>query len=377
VAHAAADRAGSREDQARARTAAQDKANTAGKSAPASRPAENTGAVNQALQELYRIPRSAAGPRQFGQTDRNNGSSRSQARTEEAAPRRFGFTGRGEAPRPAITENMGRQHDNAIRNSVSELPIGDPNRRPPVGEHITQTPPSGPAVPREDSVTAYNWGPYTDDRYETPPDTLDDRDAGQDLEPNRFGFVRGQQQNQQPGWAGRASARGQSLLSSSSSYMGRGLAAFRAGQYRTAAKHFKMAHENNQGDPSAMIYSAHAFFAIGRYQDAANFLRKAFALEPRIALLNYDMRDDYGNKADFEQQMRALNNAIASAPRDIDRLTFLGYALLYSDQPDRAFEVLTRARSFAPKDKLVALLYDSTLPPDPATPAGSARQGER
>ena len=320
VAPAVADSVESRETRGCAETTTSDKTDTARKSSPASRPTDNAGAVSQALQELYRIPRPAAGPRAVGPASRNARSAQSQPHANDLVPHRFGFTGRAEAPRRAVVEN---------------------------------------AAPKR--------GVYTNDRYETPQGTPDEQYAEENLEPSRFGFVRGRQSAD---WAARASARGESLLSSSSSYLGRGLAAFRAGQYRMAAKHFKMAHENNLGDPSAMIYSAHAFFAIGRYQDAANFLRKAFTLEPRIALLDYDIRDDYGNKADFELHMRALNNAIVSAPRDLDRLTFLGYALLYSDQPDRAFEVLTRARSIAPQDKLVALLYDSTLPPDPATPAG-------
>lgn len=298
--------------------------------------ASKGGAVNQALTKLYRIPV----PKQRSRSEPNRVISKSR---------------------------MGHQHSDAIRNSISERSLSDPLQQPATGGHIVRNPPAGPAIPREQSLTASNWGPYTNDAYEgdapaEPQEQYVPHD-NQPAEPYRFGFVRGPLQRQQ--WAARSLARGRAVLSSASMQFDRGLAAFRSGQYRTAVKYFKLSSELNQGDPAAMIYSAHALFAIGRYREGTAFLRKAFALEPRIAMLTYDMRDDYPDKAEFDRQVRALYNAITASPYDMDRLVMLGYVYNYSDRVDLAFKVLTRARAIDPRDNLVKLLYESTNPPDP------------
>lgn len=314
----------------------------------ATQPAGADGSVSRALTELYRIPRP-------GQTSAGSDANRAPGASTGAAPRQFGNAGRGEAPRQAISEQnrMGYQHSDAIRNSVTTPPMS-------VGARPAN---AQPAVPVESSLTAHNWSPYPDPALPGGGDAMGtlQQDSSSDSEDYRFGFTEGYQYGR---WAQRGGARVQSVLAHANNELSRGLAAFRSAQYRTAAKYFKLASDSNRGDPSAMIYSAHALFAIGRYQEAAAFLRKAFALEPRISLLTYDMRDDYQDKGEFEQQLRALNNAVVSSPRDLDRLLVLGYVHNYSDQPDRAFEVLNRARMLAPKDKLIQRLYESTNPPD-------------
>lgn len=334
-------------------------------SAATSRPTESTagrdGSVTQALTRLYRIPRSSAS-RQFGRASGSDRYVSQETGAGQAKPRQFSTAGRGEAPRETVSETnrMGYQHADAIRNSVSELPVDDDLRQPENDGHIVENENTGPAIPQDDSMTAHNWGPYPDRDYE--------QGTARNNEPednSRFGFT--QQGYGRNDWAERAHARTRAGLATANSEFSRGLAAFRGGDYRIAVKHFKQASDTNRGDPAAMLYSAHALFAIGRYQESATFLRKAFALEPRISMLTYDIRDDYGNKADFNEQVRALNNAIAASPRDLDRLTVLGYVLNYTDQPDRAFDVLSRARAIAPRDNLVKLLYESTHPPDAIT----------
>ena len=177
----------------------------------------------------------------------------------------------------------------------------------------------------------------------------------------RFGFTEGYDRGQ---WDRENSEYRQSVLSHAGIQFSRGLEAFRSGEYRESVKWFKLASDMNRGDPSAMIYSAHALFAVGRYQEGATYLRKAFTLEPRIAMLTYDMRDDYGTVKDFEAQVAALQSAASAAPKNVDRLTMLGYVLNYSGQADRAYAALAKARKLDPNDKVVKTLYEATSPPD-------------
>ncbi|MBI4581976.1 MAG: hypothetical protein HY718_19920, partial [Planctomycetes bacterium] len=179
----------------------------------------------------------------------------------------------------------------------------------------------------------------------------------------RFGFLEGYDRGR---WERTSSERVESVLSHAGTHMSRGLAAFRAGQYREATKYFKLAADENQGDPAVRLYATHALFAIGRYQEGVEYLRRAFSLEPRIALLTYDLREDYGRKTDFTEQLDALDAAAKASPGNMDRLVLLGYVLNYSGQIDRAYEVLAKARKIDANDKLVKLLYEATNPPDVA-----------
>jgi hypothetical protein len=70
--------------------------------------------------------------------------------------------------------------------------------------------------------------------------------------------------------------------------------------------------ETDHGDAASRIYAGHTLFAIGRYRDGVRFLRRAFQLQPRITYLSYDIRDDYGDPADFDRQLEALREALPS-----------------------------------------------------------------
>lgn len=330
--------------------------------AAASRPSEAAGSVNQALTELYRIPRNNRPP--------------GVKRNTNAAP-----SVKNEGNR------LGLQHADAIRNSVSSLPIDDDLHRSN-GNSNTVTGNGSTAPTGGNDPAAAAWEPYFDPFYpqrRLPDNVRDWTDYRYfDGEPSRFGhgrynrmygignspqgeyfrfgFLEGYEQGQ---FDREGNERTQSLLTQASTHMGRGLAAFRNGQYREAVKHFKLASETNQGDPSAMIYTAHALFAIGRYQEGSAYLRKAFTLEPRIALLTYDMRDDYGNRQDFTEQFTALHSALKAAPTNVDRLAMFSYVLNFSGRTDDAYKLLAKARKIGPNDKIITLLYEASNPPDP------------
>jgi hypothetical protein len=165
-------------------------------------------------------------------------------------------------------------------------------------------------------------------------------------------------------WEYQAEARTESLLRSGLTSRDRGLAAFREGRYREAADAFRLACETNQGDPAAQLYAGHALFAIGRYHDGAKYLRRALELQPKITFLTYDMRDDYRDRAEFERQFAALEEALRIAPRDEDRLFMMGYVLYYGGQRDRAYEAFARLLRVDPRDGVAARLMEACQPPD-------------
>ncbi len=146
--------------------------------------------------------------------------------------------------------------------------------------------------------------------------------------------------------------------------MDKGLKLFKAGNYRQAIDAFKLAAETNQGDPAARIYAAHSLFATGRYREAMPFLTRAFELQPKLVLLDYDMRGDYGRRADFDNQVRALESALQQSPTSVERLIMLGYVRFYSGQKDTAYEPLTKAKLLDPANSVPDRLLPHCQPPD-------------
>ncbi|HOB75499.1 MAG TPA: tetratricopeptide repeat protein [Phycisphaerae bacterium] len=163
-----------------------------------------------------------------------------------------------------------------------------------------------------------------------------------------------------------SNARTGSLLQSALTSRDRGLAHFHKGQYREAADAFRLACDVNHGDPAARIYAGHALFATGRYREAVKYLRKAFELQPRIVYLTYDMRQDYPNRTDFDQQVAALREALRLAPRDSDRLFMLGYVYYYGGQREQAYSIFSQLVYWHPGDALARKLMEACQPPDVA-----------
>ncbi len=177
----------------------------------------------------------------------------------------------------------------------------------------------------------------------------------------RFGFLEGRDFAQ---FEIESNARTDANLAHAATHLDNGLTLFRSGHYAEAADAFRLAADTNQGDPAARLYAAHSLFAVGRYQEGVGYLRRAFELQPRIIYLSYDVRDDYGQRSDFDSQLEALKRAIASSPTNTDRLLMLGYLFYYTKQRDRAYPILARAAAIDPRDALVRQLLQNARPPD-------------
>jgi len=149
-----------------------------------------------------------------------------------------------------------------------------------------------------------------------------------------------------------------------------GYAAFTAGRYRWAARHFELAATLNQGDPSSRLCAAHALTALGHYDSAVRILRRAFDLEPRIVYLPVDIREAYGVRSDFEKHRESLRTAAEDQRESADLWLLLGYYYYFSDDVERASAALALAGTLRADDKLVSVLASAALPS--ASAAGSA-----
>jgi len=131
---------------------------------------------------------------------------------------------------------------------------------------------------------------------------------------------------------------------------------FRVGRYDQAAISLLGAAEKNHADPASRLHAGHALFALGQYDDAVEQLARAFELAPGLAYKDYDIRDEYGDKSDFDTQLSALEGFVAGHPNDAAAVTLLGYVTFYSQGPGAAYPYMSRAGKLDPKSYFIPKL---------------------
>lgn len=174
-------------------------------------------------------------------------------------------------------------------------------------------------------------------------------------------------QGQQQGYAqgqldATYNARTEKLLRGRDDALHAGLQAFAEGRYDQAADYFILGTELDHADAASRIHAAQALFALEQYEDAVPLVRRALELQPRLLQLKFDLRGDYGDPRDFQQQVQSFTRYLAANPKWQDGYVLLGYELLYSGQRQQAHQVLATAVSLNAADKLAAALYKASVP---------------
>lgn len=158
-------------------------------------------------------------------------------------------------------------------------------------------------------------------------------------------------------------ARDRNLIRTARAYTEKGRTLFRAGNYDGAADAFRLAASSDHGDAVSRLLAGHACFAIGKHSLALSYIRRAFQLQPKIAMLDYGLHAEYGKPADFDEHVERLRKAAEARPDSYELWTLLGYVYRYSGNRKAGEEALTRAYRIEPRDRLVRILLD--VDPDP------------
>lgn len=357
--------------------------NGAATPSPATRPAQQSdGAVQKALRNLYIVPKAAASDAEEAPQPAWRGSSSAPVRREEA---RAAEAQDENHPRlaPRWSPNLAAREQyvpqGVARKISDEGPSDADLRSAGLGEDARGTSGEWDRPYAQHSFGGYRgFGEYGYGRQGYADYRRTMRWPGYSVE--GYDAIRGPYRenfytygDNSPYGAGgsdygyfefQANARTEALLSGAITSRERGLTAFHEGRYREAVDHFRLACENNQGDPAAQLYAGHALFAIGRYRDGVRHLRRALELQPKIAYLTYDMRDDYRERGEFDRQLAALQDALRLAPRDEDRLFMLGYVLYFGGQRDRAYSAFARLAHLNPRDSLARRMMEACQPAD-------------
>ncbi len=317
--------------------------------APPPPAAVKPGAVQEALRHIATLPRPGSRPTAASQKDHPRKWS-----SDDPAP---DGTPSADAKAPAPRDTR------AERVTFGFVPVGPYGYNPYVYH-------GGRGLPDDQRrASDYRYFDGQPGRYGYGWDRYFGDDYGYNGATFRYGFNRGYDYGT---FVREGNQRTERLLVAAGTHMSRGLELFRASRFREAADAFRLASDTNQGDPAARLYAAHAHFAIGRYRDAVRYLRRALELQPKVAMLRYDIRDDYGDQAQFNAQLAALDNALSLAPQDLDRALLMGYVRLYTNDPDGAYQALSQALQLEPGDALAARLIEGCLPPDVAVDAAAA-----
>lgn len=136
--------------------------------------------------------------------------------------------------------------------------------------------------------------------------------------------------------------------------MADGHEAFRREDYSAASRAYTLAAQLNQGDPVSRLEAAQAQIALGRHAAAGKMLRRAFAIEPRIAYLPLNLRDAYAKPADFETHIGLLRKAASDQADDVDVLFALAFCEHFGGDSAAAKKCLDQAQALEPGNSVIA-----------------------
>ncbi|MHC5109838.1 MAG: hypothetical protein ACYTHJ_08170 [Planctomycetota bacterium] len=151
----------------------------------------------------------------------------------------------------------------------------------------------------------------------------------------------------------RLQVQAQYALEEYENAMNSGYAAFEMADYPQAARHFLLATQLNHGDPSSRLCAAHAEVAVGNYSGAAELVRRAFALQPKLVYISVDIPSAYSDIAHFNAHLQALEVAVRKSD-DAQLHLLMGYYYHNSNMTQDARMALARARALDDGDRVIA-----------------------
>jgi tetratricopeptide (TPR) repeat protein len=163
---------------------------------------------------------------------------------------------------------------------------------------------------------------------------------------------------------------------SSTSYTAKGEADFKAGNYAAAIQAWKHALVDDQQNPVLMMMLGQAFFATGKFEEAAAGTQMAMQQLPKeqwgVVVGNY--KELYGNAQDYTDQLRALEKAVKEKPDNPMTRFLLGYHYAYLGFPKESVDQLDKGLKIMPQDEGAKQLREvmrAKLPKPVAPPAAA------
>ena len=128
-------------------------------------------------------------------------------------------------------------------------------------------------------------------------------------------------------------------------WMMEGAEAFGRGRYNDAALSFLRVAMADPSNADGTLAYAVARFATGNYGVAALAVRRGVLSYPEVVNVDFDIRDRYDERGDFDRQLRRLEEFVRTRPDSADSWLVLGFVRYFTGQRElaqRTFEVLQR-----------------------------------
>ena len=154
-------------------------------------------------------------------------------------------------------------------------------------------------------------------------------------------------------------------------YQSQGDAAFAKQDYRRAYERYRKATQVARDDGTAYMKTGYALVAMGKFSQALDYFKRAFAIEPKLAATGPPPAEMYGDQQiAWNADLGRITDWVSEDIRDSDRVLLLGM-LLYLNGDPRGEELLTKAwqLSGGRAQTVVALLSPPEIePPTPLKP---------
>lgn len=138
---------------------------------------------------------------------------------------------------------------------------------------------------------------------------------------------------------------------------------FRVGNFKRAFDRYEQAARANPEAAAPHLRLAQVSLVRGHFQEAADEIRVAVAVEPGWLVHAPDIQSIYGEPADFARQIAKLESRVLVEPNDRDAWLVLGAQLYLSGQTRRASDIFLRLSDRKPDAALTAFI-DASSPPE-------------
>jgi tetratricopeptide (TPR) repeat protein len=148
--------------------------------------------------------------------------------------------------------------------------------------------------------------------------------------------------------------------------------AFQVGDYRRALSEAEVALKQMPNDPLLHEFRALVLFALGEYKSAASALYSLLSVSPGWDWTT--MSGFYADPAQYEQQLRELEQVRRTNPQAPELSFLLAYHYLAGGHPDAARTCLERLVTLMPNDPVATQLLEAVggQAPPPAPPPAAA-----
>ena len=136
----------------------------------------------------------------------------------------------------------------------------------------------------------------------------------------------------------------------------------RAGRFRAALVALTLAGELNQGDAACRLHLAQTRVALGHDKEAAEVLRRALQLQPKLVAMPLNLDRYYPEPENFASDIDALATRLAQRQATADEYFLLGFMQFQRGNFDAAYAAFEHTAAEMPKDELTQSYLQLTKP---------------